>query len=330
MLTIMVVDDDVSSVTLLTKLLVKYDFIGRIYPFTNPGQALVAVGDIRPDVLITDIEMPGMSGMELAERVLDLNPRTKIVFVTAYEFYAIEAFEMYALDYIVKPIRADRLNKTVARLAEQFALRSQPAPSAAPLTVCALGRLELRKESKLIRWQGAKTEELFAFLLSHYDQNVHKDYIVDVLWPDFDYKRALRNMQTAMCRVRQSFQELGAQARIVYSSNHYRLLFDPPFHYDVLDFENRVSALNDIRESNAGRALSALAVYTGDFLEYNGYLWALAKQQSLRQRYLDLLRKCAVYYSNAGIGPAHLLEKIRFKNPGNPLFQANSIWDAFV
>jgi DNA-binding LytR/AlgR family response regulator len=75
-----------------------------------------------PDVCFLDIHMPGLSGLEVARQ---LGPRTHVVFVTAYDRHAVEAFEQGAVDYLVKPVEPSRLSVTVARLKERLAARSQ-------------------------------------------------------------------------------------------------------------------------------------------------------------------------------------------------------------
>jgi DNA-binding LytR/AlgR family response regulator len=83
-------------------------------------EALEAIGRALPDVAFLDIHMPGMSGLELA---LSLSGRAHVVFVTAYDQYAIQAFEQGAVDYLLKPVQRERLARTVARLRARIATR---------------------------------------------------------------------------------------------------------------------------------------------------------------------------------------------------------------
>jgi DNA-binding LytR/AlgR family response regulator len=80
------------------------------------GSALEAIALHQPDVAFLDIRMPGLSGLEVAEAMTVSSPKTQIVFVTAYDQYAIDAFEKGAVDYLLKPIANDRLLSTVKRL----------------------------------------------------------------------------------------------------------------------------------------------------------------------------------------------------------------------
>ncbi len=78
--------------------------------------ALEALAEHQPDVAFLDIRMPGATGLEIAAALETLSPRTRVVFVTAYDQYAVDAFERGAIDYLLKPVTADRLQATVRRL----------------------------------------------------------------------------------------------------------------------------------------------------------------------------------------------------------------------
>lgn len=78
--------------------------------------ALEALAEHRPDIAFLDIRMPGLSGLDVAVAATDVSPRTQVVFVTAYDQYAIDAFEHGAIDYLLKPVTPERLAVTVQRL----------------------------------------------------------------------------------------------------------------------------------------------------------------------------------------------------------------------
>ena len=80
------------------------------------ASALERLAEHQPDVAFLDIRMPGLSGIEVARALGELSPRTQVVFVTAYDQYAIDAFEQGAVDYLLKPIARERLQATVQRL----------------------------------------------------------------------------------------------------------------------------------------------------------------------------------------------------------------------
>lgn len=80
------------------------------------GSALEAIASSQPDVAFLDIRMPGLSGLEVAAALADCSPSTQVVFVTAYDQYAIDAFDRGAVDYLQKPVAPERLAATVKRL----------------------------------------------------------------------------------------------------------------------------------------------------------------------------------------------------------------------
>ena len=99
------------------------DALGRAWPelaviaeCEDGASAVEALAEHRPDVAFLDIRMPGLTGLEVAAAAAEASPATRIVFVTAYDQYAIEAFERGAIDYLLKPIKPERLAATVARL----------------------------------------------------------------------------------------------------------------------------------------------------------------------------------------------------------------------
>jgi DNA-binding LytR/AlgR family response regulator len=84
------------------------------------GAALEAIAEHQPDVAFLDIRMPGLSGLEVAAAMAEASPNTQIVFVTAYNQYAIDAFDKGAVDYLLKPIARERLEATVQRLQKRL------------------------------------------------------------------------------------------------------------------------------------------------------------------------------------------------------------------
>lgn len=80
------------------------------------ASALESIAELQPDVAFLDIRMPGLTGIEVARGLADASPRTQVVFVTAYDQYAVDAFEQGAIDYLLKPITRERLLATVQRI----------------------------------------------------------------------------------------------------------------------------------------------------------------------------------------------------------------------
>jgi DNA-binding LytR/AlgR family response regulator len=97
------------------------------------GSALEEIAARQPEVAFLDIRMPGLTGMEVAEAMATASPRTQIVFVTAYDQYAIDAFDKGAVDYLLKPVSAERLAATIGRVKQRLASGAMDAGAVAQL-----------------------------------------------------------------------------------------------------------------------------------------------------------------------------------------------------
>ncbi len=107
------------------------------------GEALEAIAEHRPDVAFLDIRMPGLTGLEVAAAMVEASPATQVVFVTAYDQYAIDAFETGAIDYLLKPVSRERLAATVQRLQARAAAGQADAGVIAAL----IDKLGLQRKS---------------------------------------------------------------------------------------------------------------------------------------------------------------------------------------
>lgn len=106
-----ILDDELPGLSYLKGLCEQNSYIEVVKAFTDPLLLLQQIDKLEFDLLITDIEMPEVSGIELADRLIDRH----ILFVTAYKQFAIEAFDRNAVDYILKPIRPERFNEAIQR-----------------------------------------------------------------------------------------------------------------------------------------------------------------------------------------------------------------------
>lgn len=112
----LIVDDERLARKELMKLLEDHPMIEVVGEAMNAEEANQLVNDLNPDLLFLDIQMPGKTGFQLLEE-LDAVPL--VVFTTAYDEFALKAFEVNALDYLLKPIQPERLAETISKLAEK-------------------------------------------------------------------------------------------------------------------------------------------------------------------------------------------------------------------
>jgi two-component system LytT family response regulator/two-component system response regulator LytT len=111
-----IVDDEQLARDELCYLLAELGGVEVVAQASDGLQALEVVAQSGPDVIFLDVQMPGLTGFEVAGRLVDKDPPVAIVFVTAYDQHAIEAFEVNAVDYLLKPVEAERLDRAVQRV----------------------------------------------------------------------------------------------------------------------------------------------------------------------------------------------------------------------
>lgn len=120
MLTVLIVDDEPFARDNLRHLLEEEEGVTIIGECANAIEAISQIHRLQPDVVFLDIQMPRISGLEMVG-MLDPNRMPYIVFLTAYDEYAVQAFEQHAFDYLLKPAEPNRLNKTLQRLHQRRA-----------------------------------------------------------------------------------------------------------------------------------------------------------------------------------------------------------------
>jgi two-component system, LytTR family, response regulator len=113
---VLIADDDDGMRLILKKAVEKVEGFKVISEAEDGETALSLYEEYHPEVIFMDVEMPKITGIECAKRVMDINPKTFIVFATAHNQFMHEAFEMYAFDYIVKPFKLERLFQTMERI----------------------------------------------------------------------------------------------------------------------------------------------------------------------------------------------------------------------
>ncbi|MFC0472254.1 LytR/AlgR family response regulator transcription factor [Halalkalibacter kiskunsagensis] len=121
LITTVIIDDELHSRDELTFLLGRYDELEIIGEADSGEKGLEVVMRKKPDVVFVDIEMPQMSGLELAKSLQNMKNVPLIIFATAYVDYAAKAFRVQALDYLVKPFDEEQLQDTVERIKERLA-----------------------------------------------------------------------------------------------------------------------------------------------------------------------------------------------------------------
>lgn len=305
MIQALLVDDERLALMKLKMMLEELTTINIIAAYTDPSEAVKAVPLLRPDVIFLDIDMPEMNGVQAAEAMQRLCPQASIVFVTAHNSYAIEAFELYALDYVLKPVQRGRLLKTIERLEERLS-QAQEDSRKPVQTVMIRSFQSLRFERggqplPNIRWRTSKAQELFAYLFHNRNRFVSKDTLTDLLWPDFNLKKASTHLYTTIYQVRQCLKQAEIDLQISNASGGEGYTLETgSLLIDSYEWEKGILTLDAINKDNYEEHQRLFEFYSGDYLNDYDYLWAEGERQRLRTIWLHHAMNIAEFYVGSG------------------------------
>jgi DNA-binding LytR/AlgR family response regulator len=157
LLRVLVVDDEQPALAEMVYLLSRDDRIGEIRSAANGSAALKALQDTTFDVVFSDIQMPGLDGLDLARVLSRFATRPQVVFVTAFDEHAVTAFELQATDYVMKPVRSERVAEAVRRVISVVADADESAPTGdevVPVELAGTTQFVQRSKVQYVKAQG--------------------------------------------------------------------------------------------------------------------------------------------------------------------------------
>ena len=173
--------------------------------FTRPAEALAWVSENSVDLALLDVEMPGMTGIELAVAIKERQPDAAIIFVTAYPKYAVDAFAVRASGYLLKPVTRQALEADVAH-----ALSGRHKPLEGHVTVRTFGGFDVLVDGKPVEFKRAKSKEILAFLVDRQGRTVTRAELFASLWEDRPYDRGMQKQLDIYTRsLRDTLREYG-------------------------------------------------------------------------------------------------------------------------
>jgi two-component system response regulator LytT len=171
----------------------------------NGIEAVEIINRLKPDVVFLDIQMPGLTGFEVARRMIDAETPSHIIFVTAYDQHAIEAFEVNAVDYLLKPVDPARLEVAVARARRRLAIDKPPGSDVD--AVAGVSAAQLEKIVEIVAERRNRRDRLALkvgerFLLVQADEVIFASLADDVITVV-----AGKHTGTSSCRTLDELQE---------------------------------------------------------------------------------------------------------------------------
>ena len=211
------VDDEILMLGALVKAISASPDISEVTKFSDCEKALEFVKTNPLDIAFLDINMRGMGGLALAEKILAERPDCKIIFCTGYEEYAVPAFKLHASGYLMKPISAEDVQAEINNIK---GIRQKEKP----LTVKCFGNFEVYAKDEKLVFKRLKTKELFAFLVDRNGAGMTAKQICAVLFPDDtdDVKNASYLRQLVM-DLKNTLKSVGAESVLRHETPCYRV-----------------------------------------------------------------------------------------------------------
>lgn len=269
--------------------------------YTDPLQGKQAIENHDIDIVFLDIHIPEINGIELAELLLERNPDLQVVFVTAHDEYAIKAFELNALDYMLKPVRKDRLKLTVQRMSQR---KAETAGSALfhhdnwqirmfdEFTIA-----DGNQKNWSLHWRTVKAQEIFYYLLHRRGKIVSKATLVELLWPEFDYQKGSAQLYTAVYHIRKTLQPFGDRVLLQKKTDGYVLKLEG-IYLDVDEFERFLQSEMRLTDDSVSQYERMLKLFTGEYLEGHDYMWAEHERQRYQLHWIRMKTNLVHWYVN--------------------------------
>ncbi len=292
MLRVLIIDDELTILEDLETILGNDKRIQIVGAYHDPYALLKDLPTLQADCLFLDIEMPGLNGIELAERIQADGIDIEIIFVTAYNHYATQAFEVHAIDYLLKPIRPERMAKALDRLIGEIDVKRASENTEEGSAIYSFGSFEIRVGARRVKWTRSKSRELLAYMLQHEGKWLSKYKLCDEQWRDYDPERALAYLQTSIYALRKNLKEAGCTGiSIEYSESKYRLKADGAA-WDIREFEEAYARF--IQTGSPAAARQALACYRGEYLEDEDWLWSGSTREAYICKYERLQQQLSL------------------------------------
>ncbi|MCU6711366.1 response regulator [Paenibacillus sp. J5C_2022] len=312
MIRVMLIDDEEDALDLLEILLGQIGNVQIAGRYINPIQALEELRHTTADAVFLDIEMPGLKGTEAARQIRKISPHLSIIFTTAYEQYAVEAFEIQSTDYLLKPFTIERLQNTMARIPKSLPEPAAPLPPSAGPAVRCLGGFHIAlpgETSKTLTWKTKKERELCALLIHYEGRPVNAATIIEALWPGYDLNKAKTYLYTCLSYLRKSLAEGGELIRIRKADQGFAAEMDG-LAVDVLKFKRLLGNVLADGKMDDDMYDQMNELYQGEYMEACDFGWAASRQLELKSSYIRALRRWYAHYRSRSM-PALAIDSLQ-------------------
>lgn len=207
---ILLVDDEKLQLTRLEESVKHVLPTAEIVSYTNPVLALKENKNSKIDIAFLDIEMPELNGIQLAKSLKSINPTINIVFVTAYDRFALDAMRIRASGFVSKPINEEKIFEEINGL--RYPVELTPTKK---IQVKCFGNFEVFHNGEPLKFAYSKSKEVFAYLIDREGAAININELNAVLWEE-DHTSYLRNL---ICDIQKTLAKIGASDVFVKRHN---------------------------------------------------------------------------------------------------------------
>jgi two-component SAPR family response regulator len=294
---VILVDDEKSMLLIMKKMLSKIPDIELAGSFQSPGEAYKYIKENSVDMAFVDINMPEENGLDFVRRVTNEINDIAIFFLTAYKEYALEAYGMYAFDYLVKPISQERLENSIRKAREKliFLQPGRREPFIKKLIFNCLGNMEVKSiEGRAVQFTSSKSSELMAYLVLHRGRLVSKWRIIEDVFTGMLPQNAETYLNTTIYKLRKALEPYGMKSVIISAEESYKIDLSE-IYIDIIDIENRILKINTFNDSNQEEAIDIENLYQGEMFGEKDYSWSLPEKERITEIYFSFTKKLVKY-----------------------------------
>ncbi len=295
---IWLIDDEQPCLDELAWLLKEYPDLELAGMDTNPLRALETLSHSQVDALFLDIDMPKLDGLELALRIQEKCPGMIVIFVTAYAQYALEAYKVHPVDFLLKPVKRTRLDDCIKHLRELYALLHPDEPVKRGITIRCFGDFEFICQTE-VKWGTRRVRELLLYLIGKNGFPASKSELLGVLFGGQDDKSAVHNLYMTVYRLKSLLNSIDPEQKMMKLRSDNALIFAPGV-CDYTDFMRFARENAVVTEENASEAANALGLCRGSFLEKESCVWVAEGTNEAETEYERIALELGSFYIAAG------------------------------
>jgi two-component system LytT family response regulator len=299
MMNVMLVEPDLTALTDLYLFLHKDLRFQMISRCTDPTIVWVEYQKMRPDVIFLNIDISNFNGLALAEKIRRKYTQTIIILLSANPSHALNAYQVFPLDFLIKPVNKARLQRTIDRIFQITSVKDDQSPFKRDPTihVRCFGHYCVstgQDQQEAFRLPTRQTRDILAFFLTRYDQTVSREEILENLFHHHTDKKSINLLHVTIYKLRQALNLNTSGQSGISITGLYRIQVAPGI-CDLIDFARMIRRNQPINSDNITEMVRIASLYRGPCFEQEDYPWAEVLRAEMEVAYERLLLRIAAF-----------------------------------